>query len=188
MARALRRTLQLKITLRGSKPPIWRRVLVPDNITLGDLHLAIQIAMGWTDAHMHQFIDREGQCYGVSNPDWDFESMHDEDAVLIGKLFKKEKTSLRYEYDFGDGWEHAVTLEKILPFDRTQSLPVCLKAVGACPPEDVGGIYGYYRFLDAYTNPEHPEHEDFREWMGDDFQPGNPDLAEINEDLAGLVR
>jgi hypothetical protein len=188
MAKALRRTLQLKIILKGSKPPIWRRVLVPDNITLGDLHLAIQIAMGWSDSHMHQFTDRDGQCYGVSNPDWDFEPMRDEDSLLIRKLFKAEKTSLVYEYDFGDGWEHAVTLEKFLPFDPQQTLPVCLKAVGACPPEDVGGIYGYYNFLNAYSDPEHPEHENCREWMGDDFQPGNPDLADINEALAELVK
>jgi len=173
---------QLKVTLKQTKPPIWRRILVLNRTSLADLHEILQISMGWTDSHLHQFI-MEGQYYGAPSPYDDFMEVEDERKYRLDQLLRKEKASMVYEYDFGDGWNHKITLEKILPFDQAQRLPRCIKGKGACPPEDVGGVWGYYGFLDALANPEHPEHDEFKEWIGDDFDPDELDLDEINSRL-----
>jgi hypothetical protein len=187
MARALRKTYQLKISLKGAKPPIWRRLLIADSVSLPQLHRAIQVAMGWTDSHLHQFIV-EGECYGMPDPDLDELEMLDETRVKLGQIMKREKDSIIYEYDFGDGWEHKITLEKILPFDPKVSLPQCVKGKGACPPEDVGGIWGYAEFLKAIADPSHPEHEEFKEWVGGDFDPQLFDIEEVNGMLLEYCR
>ena len=177
---------QIKITLIGAKPPIWRTVLVPDNIGLGAFHDVIQIVMGWTDSHFHQFI-ANNVFYGV--PDEDFEmEVEDETKYKLSQLLEKEKESLIYEYDFGDSWEHEVLLEKILPFDSKAILPVCIKGKRACPPEDCGGVFGYVDLLQTISNPKHPEHEDMLEWLGEGFDPEAFDLEETNEDLAEYCR
>ena len=90
--------------------------------------------------------------------------------------------------DFGDGWNHKITLEKILPFDSELTIPVCLKAKGACPPEDVGGIWGYYEFLEALEDKEHPEHESYKEWVGGNFDPEAYDIGDVNEGLMDYFR
>lgn len=189
MARKLRRTYQLKISLKGSKPPIWRLFLVEDSIKLDQLHIVLQIVMGWTDSHLHQFI-YQGAFYGVPDPEYDFMDMevHDEAKFRISHFLKKEKESVGYEYDFGDGWNHKITLEKILPFDSELTIPVCLKAKGACPPEDVGGIWGYYDFLEALEDKEHPEHESYKEWVGGNFDPEAYDIGDVNEGLMDYFR
>ncbi len=183
---ALRSIYQLKISLDGAKPPIWRRVLVPSSYTLADLHDVIQISMGWYDCHMHQFIIN-GEFYGVPEPDFDFD-VKPEQSVRLSYVLKREKDKIQYEYDFGDGWSHTITLEKILPFNPRQQLPYCVTGRKACPPEDVGGIWGYEEFREAWNDPEHPEHENFREWMadvGDDnFDPDVFDRDEVNDMLA----
>ena len=135
--------------------------------------------MGWTDSHLHQFI-AGGRYYGVPDPEWDLMKTHDERKVRLNQLLKKEKDSLVYEYDFGDGWEHKITLEKILPFDPNIVLPVCVKAKGACPPEDIGGMWGYYDFLEALNDSEHPEHEESKAWVGGAFDPAAYDIDEVN--------
>jgi len=187
MAKAPGKTYQLKVTLKGSKPPIWRRVLVPDTVTLAKLHQVLQFVMGWSDSHMHQFIEA-GQYYGTANPDFDLMEVHDENKYRLGQLLKKEKQSLTYEYDFGDGWEHQLTLEKILPVDPKMTLPVCIKAKGACPPEDIGGLWGYYDFLEALNDPAHPEHDNYREWIDGEFDPLAYDMDEVNQMLAEYCR
>ena len=187
MARPLRKTYQLKISLKGAKPPIWRRLLIADSVSLPKLHQAIQIAMGWTDSHLHQFIV-DGEFYGRPDPDFDDMEMEDERHYKLSQFLQKEKDWILYEYDFGDSWEHKITLEKILPFDPKAVLPKCIKGKGACPPEDVGGIWGYYGFLDALADPSHPEHEDYKEWIGCDFDPQSCDIEEINELLAEYCR
>lgn len=172
------RIYQLKVVLNGSKPPIWRRVRVAAGTPLTDLHMVIQIAMGWTDSHLHQFI--VGQ-KAYRDLDLDLEDDWSPEAgVAVSTLLKKEKQWLTYEYDFGDDWDHRVTLEKILPMDASRSLPVCIEGKRSCPPEDVGGIRGYAEFLEAYMDPSHPSHDEYVEWAGDDFQPERCDLAEIN--------
>ena len=184
MTKALRNTYQLKIGLKGAKPPIWRRFLIENSVTLPELHLVIQIVMGWKNCHLHQFIVAN-KYYGISDPDFDMDlETIDENKYRISQLLIKEKDSIVYEYDFGDGWEHNIRLEKILTFDPKQELPFCIKAKGACPPEDVGGIWGYYDFLEALNDSKHPEHEGFREWIGGDFDPDGCDIDGINRLLA----
>lgn len=188
MTKALRKTYQLKIGLNGSKPPIWRRFLIADSATLSELHMAIQIIMGWTNSHLHQFIVGD-RFYGIPDPDFDMglETL-DENKYRISQLLKTEKDSIVYEYDFGDDWEHKITLEKILTFDPKQDLPSCVKAKGACPPEDVGGIWGYYDFLEAINDAKHPEHESYKEWLGSDFDADVCDIDQINEVLTEYCR
>lgn len=174
---------QVKVTLEGSKPPIWRRLLVHSDITLGDLHDIIQAAFGWFDYHLHQFIVGDTY-YGEPHPDYfDWTEMNDEQEVKLRQIAAGEGSKFRYEYDFGDGWLHQILVEKVLPPEPGQEYPVCIKGRRACPPEDVGGIWGYYYFLEAIQDPEHEEHETYLEWIGDEFDPDAFDLEEANEAL-----
>jgi hypothetical protein len=177
---------QIKVTLQGSKPPIWRRLLVRSDITLADLHRIIQAAFGWWDYHLHQFI--VGEIYfGVPDPDYDdYLEMHDERKIRLHQLAEREGSKFRYEYDFGDDWLHQVLVEKILPPEPGQAYPVCLKGRRACPPEDVGGMWGYEHFLEAIADPEHEEHDNYLDWVGGEFDPEAFDLEEVNEALRAL--
>ena len=185
-AKQLKSIYQIKISLIGVKPPIWRTVLVASNIDLEIFHGVIQLAMGWTDSHLHQFI-ANNVFYGIPDDDFELE-MEDESKYKLSQLLSKEKDTLIYEYDFGDSWEHKILLEKILPFDTKTVLPVCIKGKRACPPEDCGGIWGYEELLETISDPKHPDHEDMLEWLGGDFDPDEFDLEEINEDLAEYCR
>ncbi len=172
---------QIKITLQGSKPPIWRRILISDAIKLDEFHEVIQIVMGWENYHLHQF--RHGEIfYGVPNEDFDDSGLElkDETKYKLSDLLKAEKSSVMYEYDFGDGWEHKIVLEKILPFDSTIQLPQCIKGKRACPPEDCGGIWGYESLLESLNDKKHLEHEDMLEWLGEEFDAEYFNLDEIN--------
>ena len=159
---------------------------MPSDLKLGAFHDVIQVAMGWTDSHLHQFIANK-VFYGIPDDDFGLE-MEDESKYKLSQLLKKEKDSLIYEYDFGDSWEHKILLEKILPFDTKIALPVCIKGKRACPPEDCGGIWGYEELLETISDPKHPEHEDMLEWLGGEFDPEEFDLEEINGDLAEYCR
>ena len=177
---------QLKVTLKGIRPPIWRRLQVPGDVTLETLHTILQVAMGWWDAHLHQFIAK-GTCYGMVDPDLsNFVEMYDESQVQLNQVVPGAKSKLIYEYDFGDSWEHQILVEKVLPAQAGQTYPVCLKGRRACPPEDVGGIWGYIHFLEAMADPAHPEHESYLDWFGEAFDPEAFDLAEINAGLKAL--
>lgn len=184
----LRNIYQIKVVLNGAKPPIWRRLLVPSNLTLGRFHTVLQVAMGWTDSHLHQFI-ADGVFYGIPDEEMDFGmEVKNENKFKLSQLLKSEKDSLIYEYDFGDGWEHKVTLEKILPYGSDISLPQCIKGKRACPPEDCGGIWGYHDLLGIISDPENPEYESTLEWLGEDFDPEALDLDEINALLIEYCR
>jgi hypothetical protein len=177
----LREIYQIKISLIGAKPPIWRTVLVPSNITLDEFHEVIQIAIGWLDCHLHQFIAHE-KSYGFLDEEFEFDfEMEDETKYKLSQLLIKEKDALIYEYDFGDSWEHQVILEKILPFDTKTLLPVCIKGKRACPPEDCGGVWGYEELLEVISNPENPDYEEMLEWVGDDFDSEEFDIDDVNE-------
>lgn len=183
MAKANEKILRLKIQLKDSKPPIWRRVLVKDSITLGNLHEVIQISMGWTDSHLHSFI-YQGEEYGVPDPKFDFgDETKDENRYKVGRLLKLPKDKMIYLYDFGDDWEHLITLENIETDCKEPFLPVCITGKKACPPEDCGGIYGYYGMLDELKDGDSEEIEDIKDWLGDDFDPDFFDVKEINETL-----
>ncbi len=163
---------QLKITLRRSKPPIWRRVIVRADMKLDRLHRVIQTAMGWMDCHLHQF--RVGQvCFGAPSPEalgWGPEMMN-EKRYVVADLASTVKQKFIYDYDFGDGWEHEVRLEKLLPPDPEFKHPVCLAGANACPPEDCGGVWGYADLLAALADPKHEQHKEMTEWIGGEWDP-----------------
>ena len=185
-AKQLRFIYQLKVTLNGFRPPIWRRLLVPGNINLGSFHVVLQIVMGWTNSHLHQFISGRTM-YGIPDDEFgggfDLE-IEDENKYNLSQLLKKEKDFLKYEYDFGDGWEHKIILEKILPYESSVKVPSCIKGKRACPPEDCGGIWGYHDLIEVINDISHPEHKEMLEWLGGDFDPEYFDVNEINEILS----
>jgi hypothetical protein len=171
---------QLKITLRNVKPPVWRRVQVRDG-SLARLHDVIQVGMGWTNSHLHAFEIR-GEQYGEPDPTGMME-VYDERKVKLSQIVAEGVKKFTYTYDFGDGWEHAIEVEKVLPAEPGVPYPRCVAGKRACPPEDCGGPWGYPDFLAALRDPEHPEHEDMVEWIGGEFDPEAFDLDEVNEEL-----
>jgi hypothetical protein len=173
---------QLKITLQKSKPPIWRRIQVRGNITLAKFHQILQTVMGWTDSHLHQFIV-DGVYYGIHDPDWADLEIKSERRVKLGQIVTAVKDRFVYEYDFGDSWEHAIAVEKILPAEPGVHYPVCLAGKRACPPEDVGGVWGYAEFVEAIRQPKHPEHDAMLTWVGGSFDPEAFDLQAVNQAL-----
>ena len=178
------RVYLLKITLKDSKPPIWRRVEVADDITLAQLHQIIQVAMGWTDSHLHQFsLGRTD--YGVPHPD-DGGEVRDERRYKLNQLLTAPKQKLNYEYDFGDSWTHELLLEQVREPEPGVTYPRCITGKRACPPEDCGGVWGYADFLEAIADPDHPEHDELLEWVGGEFDPAAFDVDEVNVELRGL--
>lgn len=173
---------QLKITLKGSQPPIWRRVQVPADITLAELHDVIQSVMGWTDSHLHAFSIGQTQ-YGSVDPEFGLDDAEDEEVAVLNQVVQRPKSKFTYEYDFGDSWEHELVLEKILPPEPGARYPRCLDGARHGPPEDCGGIWGYAELLEAIQDPEHDSHEEMLEWVGGDFDPEVFDLESINRRL-----
>lgn len=178
---------QIKIALAGAKPPIWRRLIVPGALTLAELHEVIQVSMGWLNEHLHHFeIDKK--LYGPpSDEDWGEESIRNERKFNLHSLGLPEKGSFSYTYDFGDEWQHKITIEKILPSPPEILHPTVTKGKRACPPEDIGGIWGYQEFLEAYTDPTHEDHAAMVEWAGPDFRPELFDKEEI-EDINEILK
>jgi hypothetical protein len=172
---------QVKVTLEGIRPPIWRRILVTSDTTLSKLHRILQVVMGWADYHLHQFIIN-GTYYGIHDPDLMFD-LKDEEKMKLDMVVLQKQKKFIYEYDFGDSWYHNIMIEKILPPDTKKHYPVCIKGKRACPPEDCGGEGGYYYFLEAIQDPEHPEHEEMLEWEGGSFDPEAFDIDEVNRIL-----
>jgi hypothetical protein len=179
---------QLKVILSHCKPPIWRRILVPSRLTLAELHEVIQLCMGWTDTHLHQF-EIGKRYFGPQNFDngWDDFQTLDEHRHKLGELESEIKKGFTYEYDFGDGWLHKIAVEKIVPPEENPPrYPVLLGGKRACPPEDVGGPYGYKDFLEAINDPDHEEHEALQEWLGEGFDPDFFEMTEINTILSKM--
>lgn len=141
---------QLKVSLREIKPPIWRRVQVPGDITLAKLHRVSQIVMGWTNSHLHKF-STGGVAYAEPDPDGFLNFQSDRRVRLNNVVRAKQK--FEYEYDFGDSWEHDIVVEKTLQPEPGAFYPFCLGGGRACPPEDCGGVWGYQDFLEAIMNP-----------------------------------
>lgn len=185
-----KKIFQIQIALKGFKPKIWRRILIPSDLLLSDFHMVIQITMGWTNSHLHQFI-KDRTYYTKRMPDddfWDEMDNVDYKNMKIADLLQKEKEKIVYEYDFGDSWEHDVILEKILPIDNNLKYPVCLTGKMSCPPEDCGGVWGYSEMLEVLKDPSHEQYESYIEWLGgEEFDPEFFDKNEINE-LFGHVR
>ena len=173
---------QIKIQLDGVSPAIWRRLLIPSDLLLSDLHKVMQTSMGWYNAHLHQF-EKDGRFYlPRMKDDWTWEEMDNVDyaGMKVSDLLNEEKNSINYEYDFGDSWSHSILLEKILDNPRGRKKPICLDGSRSCPPEDCGGIWGYEHFLEVIGNPKHEEHEAILEWIGEDFDPEYFSVDEVN--------
>ena len=173
---------QLKVTLLDTKPPIWRRVLVDASSTLDHVHEVIQAAFGWWGYHLHEFeVGRDH--YGVPDPDEDWgEPPRDERRTRLDAV-ATEGSSLRYTYDLGDGWEHRVEVEKVLPAPPGVVVPACVDGRRACPPEDCGGTGGYRELLAILADPTHREHAERRAWLGRPFDPEAFDPAEFDDNL-----
>ncbi len=179
---------QLKITLREvSGPPVWRRVLVPSDLTLADLHEVIQQAMGWENYHMHVF-STGGREYGSQDRELGHASDRD---VLLSQVFTRRGNRLRYTYDFGDDWGHDIVLEETRAAAPQETYPSCVAGKGACPPEDCGGAWGYAELKEILADPSHKRHQDMLEWLGldagKDFDPGKFSVAEVNARLPVLA-
>ncbi|WPL17160.1 Site-specific recombinase XerD [Thiorhodovibrio winogradskyi] len=175
---------QLKVTLKGTKPPIWRRLLVPADLPLGKLHEVLQLVMGWENYHLHQFISG-GRFFGMQDGEFSLDAeIEDENQFKIKDLLSAEKETLGYEYDFGDSWDHKIVLEKILPAEDGQQPPRCIKGMRACPPEDCGGIWGYQELLETLSDPKNPDYEEMLEWVGGEFDPELFDIGRVNKQLA----
>ncbi len=174
---------QLKVTLKGIRPPIWRRLLVRGDATLEHLHATIQVAMGWQNCHLHDF-QIDGLRYApASDDDWlDFEESEHESEVMLHEI-AEEGDKFLYTYDYGDGWEHTIQVEKVLPEDEDTPTTRCIKGRRACPPEDCGGPHGYEHLLNILSDPNHPDHAHMSEWAPSDFDPDKLDIPSINAQL-----
>ena len=177
-------TYQLKIVLLGSRPPIWRRLQVPGNASLGWLHAVLQVAMGWTNSHLHHFLTLDARYTDPRhNEDMGFGEQPDRDEAkaTLAQVAPHAGGQFGYEYDFGDSWEHEITVEKILPGEAAAApTALCLDGARACPPEDCGGIWGYAELLKTLKNPKHPEHKTMKEWLGRPFDAAAFDAAKAN--------
>jgi len=215
MAKKMQRIYQIRVTLNGSKPPIWRKLAVPSDIVLDELHEVIQIAMGWTNSHLHQFrLHDKGlkpspqeMARRFQRDEWGDDFLgrmrgervfvaevtswgdpsdlggEDEEEFTLAEVCPKVKSKLIYEYDFGDGWEHTIEVQKIVEPKPGVEYPLCLGGRKACPPEDCGGIWGYYELLETIADPDADDHDDMVEWLGE-FDPDAFDPEEVNAILA----
>jgi hypothetical protein len=173
-----------RVVLENSKPRIWRNLRVPGHFTLADLHRALQIAFGWTNSHLHSFTIGAADYVMDSEVDQDFfvnEGLSEDDYCL-DDLDLDEKQIFSYLYDFGDSWQHTITVSKVLPFQEDLASPLCLGGKNAGPPEDCGGVWGYANMLEILRDPKHQEYEETLEWAGD-VDPQAFDLEEVNRHL-----
>ncbi len=176
---------QLKIVLEGSKPPIWRRVIVPADLTLDELHWVIQVAMGWENAHLHEFTI-DGTPFGGTAPDeTELEEMdcEDETCFQLSEVLR-EKLKFYYLYDFGDSWEHTITVEKIIPARAGRPETLCTAGKRRCPLEDSGGMHGYYEMLKAIADKKHPAHAEW--YRARNIAPEAFDIQAVNSALARM--
>ena len=173
---------QLDIRLAYIEPPIWRRMVVPGQVTLFSLHRMLQVVMGWENYHLHQFIVGNTY-YGEPDPEYD-DRMKDDRRVRLQKIAREKGASFIYEYDFGDSWQHVITVEEIEPWTPNSLAPRCLDGARACPPEDCGGVGGYEHLLEVLRNRRHPEYKELRAWAGTHFDPELFSLQAVNSALA----
>jgi hypothetical protein len=194
-----KQVLQMRVSLVGIVPVIWRRIQIPTTYSFWDLHVAIQDAMGWYDCHLHAFrvpdLRRETLAV-IGIPDDEFEAGR---RTLPGWKIPVEdyvhevSPVAVYEYDFGDSWTHVVQLESRVLARKSVSYPVCLGGERKCPPEDCGGVGGYERLLEAIADPNHPEHDSLLEWVGggfdpDDFQASGVAFDDPKERLDTIIK
>lgn len=176
--------VNLKVSLKGTKPPVWRRLEVPASLHLGQLHAVINVAMGWLDYHLHEF-EIDGALYGIPDDELDWPSgpspVYPEENVRIGEIARMGIERFVYRYDFGDDWTHTVTVEGFGPAEAGAFYPRCTGGRRNAVPEDCGGTMGFAEFLEAMADPEHPEHHDLRSWYGGDYDPAEFDAIEVSD-------
>lgn len=185
--------LQLKIQIEGiSKPPVWRKILVPDHFTFERLHQVIQAAFGWSDSHCYAFSPAGyGSVPQIGVPDeggWMDTEIRDSSKIKISKILTTKGMTFCYVYDFGDDWVHSLQLEDVT--DEKAIRATLVSGKGACPPEDCGGVWGYDNLVDAVNNTYHPEHDDMRNWMGMDegetWDKSSFDLHKAQKEVAAV--
>src|ERR1700686_5059463 len=176
---------QLKITLDDIKPVVLRRIEVPLILRLDRLHLAFQAAMGWTNSHLYE-IRAGGVGWSTPYPDADWAG--DFIDARKARLEDIGTKSLQYLYDFGDGWEHTIKIERLIDPEPGVLYPRLIEAKGRCPPEDVGGPWGYGEFIEAIADPKHERHRELKEWFADDFNPHVVDVDRLSQDVAELAQ
>jgi hypothetical protein len=179
----------LKVAIEEVAPAIWRRIEIQSDTKLSLFHEVLQLALGWTDSHLHEFRvgDRRIGTIGV-DPEYE-QGLEDEDEYVLGEILLQSGDRLVYAYDFGDGWEHEVALEEIHPAPSGPHAPRCLGGERACPPDDCGGPRGYADLLAALKDPNHPQHEELANWVQyvkGTFDPAAFDLEAVNTHLADL--
>jgi hypothetical protein len=182
------RVFQQKATIVGTKPPVWRRVVVQESASLLDLHDVLQGAFGWYDCHLHEF-EIDGVRYGTDDGEGWGPPPKSERRARLG-VVADQGTVIRYVYDFGDDWVHRVVVEKVTRADPAVTYPCCTGGKRACPPEDCGGVWGYKEFLAAISDAHHPEYGAMLEWVGGEFDPESFDPTHFTlvPGLAPLVR
>lgn len=179
-------TYQFKIQLKNiTNPTVWRRLKVPSHYTFFDFHVAIQLSFGWFNEHMFKFSPNGYRSYPqiqlryddeMGEMEFEHEEVYDAEEVKLSDIFHTEKQKFTYLYDFGDDWNHMITLEKIL--SETTMYPALIKGQGMCPPEDCGGPWGYMGLKEILTDPKHPDYEEYSDYFLDENDSFNP--AEFN--------
>jgi len=178
---------QLKATMNGIRPLIWRKFQVESDANLYHMHLVLQELMGWYDYHLHEFTI-DGIYYGDPEAvDMGPNEIVSDKKKRLSSIIGPEQRFL-YEYDFGDGWEINLIVEKILPVEKDTQYPVCIKGRRAGPPEDCGGVWGYEKLLGTIRNPDNPEHDEMIEWLGGEFDPEAFDTDEVNAALKNIPK
>jgi hypothetical protein len=178
---------RLKVTLDHVKPAVQRRIEVPLTIQLDRLHLVLQAALGWTNSHLYE-IKAGGTRWGIPHPDFDNGPLDARKARLIDVLQDVGTKKLTYLYDFGDGWEHTIKVERVTEVMPGVTYPLLIEAGGRCPPEDVGGSWGYDEFLQALADPAHESHAEMKEWAGKNYDPKVVDVDCLEGDVAALAK
>ena len=181
-------TYQIKVLLEGTKPTVYRTIEIPENTTFFDLHMAIQIAFDWYNAHLHAFrkenlLISDPEFYDDVMYEFEDEKLVNENKIQISEILQSPKDKIKYLYDFGDSWELNITLEKITDAKDGVEYPRCIRGKRCAPPEDVGGIWGFEEFKEVMADPHHEEYESYKEWYGGDFNPDFVDFEDINEQL-----
>lgn len=184
---AIKRVYQLLVELDEVEPRVWRRLWVPDTLTMARLDRVIQTAMGWTNSHLHEF-EVDSKRYGIPDDEGVYDTPTlDDRRHKLGAVLGEAVSGFNYTYDFGDNWRHTVTIEKrLLPDDSFNTWPLCIAGQNACPPEDVGGVGGYAEFLEAIADPGHDEHAEMWQWGGGPFDPKGFDVNATNAALRQL--
>ena len=183
-----RREITYRVTLCDTNPPVWRMLKMFSDMSLDQLHYAIQGAFGWENSHLHAFETRGKMRYSSNEINIDEGDEKDSRRVTLAKLLEKNITKFTYEYDFGDSWNHEIEVENIALTETKTSVPECIDGARHCPPEDCGGTAGFENFREAMANPKHPEHRELKEWFGGRFDPEKFSKKAANEGIQSFLK